>query len=138
VTQDLVARLNAALGYAATQREDKSLNLAISLSGREAVTICIPEHAFVAVLKKRLGPVRKRGNISRPRLNAAGPIRVDVRGILGNAELSLIDLKDLSIGDVLILDRSLAETVELQLGENRRAVGHGKLSKSDGRVSIRF
>jgi flagellar motor switch/type III secretory pathway protein FliN len=61
-----------------------------------------------------------------------------VEGVLGRAEIAMQEFRELAVGDVLVLDRALREPVEVRTTQNRRRIGHGKLSQREGRTAVQF
>lgn len=84
-----------------------------------------------------LRPKRKvnQGPIER-RKNAIGPEQVRVEAILGEVEISLAELASLAHGDVLVMEKALAERVQL-VTELGARVTHVALGTSDGRRAVR-
>ena len=137
ILEDLIGRFDPAFGKL-VNGERARLGFTLSLSGEDILSATIPHHALVKVIKTGFGGSRRARIAPRPRQKALGPTQVEVRGLLGHAELAVDDLKGLAHGDVLILDRALHEIIELRLSGNDRAIGRGRLGRKDGRVSIQF
>jgi flagellar motor switch/type III secretory pathway protein FliN len=116
----------------------KQINIILSVAGNAMMTLMLPEHSLVSALKARLGPPAASATALVSRVAALSTTRVVAEGLLGRAEIEVSDLKGLSAGDVLLLDRSLSEPVELRLVSGVTQVGAGKLGRQDSRVSIEF
>ena len=138
IAEDLVAVLDETFGGNAGHGDDARIGAMLSLRGGDALAVTLPSQVLVPALKARLGAVRKPTSAPRERVQALGPLRVMACGVLGSADLSVSDVDALGIGDVVILDRTLSEPVELRIAESGNRIGKGKLSRNGGRVAIQF
>ncbi len=133
---DLVAMLDDLLG--AGRDDTVRLRLAIAIGDGDALVVTLPEHGLIPAMKARIGAVRRLDTVPRARAEALRPLPVTAQGVLGAAELSLDDVQELGIGDVVILDRPLSEPVELRVAATGRRIGQGKLGRNGARVAIQF
>lgn len=135
---DLVARLDAAFGTADPGDGGAWVRLSLSLEGNELLGVGFPAHACVALLKARLGGAHPPAHAPRGRGEALARTRLVAQGLIGNAELPVNELRLLSVGDVLVLDRALGEPVELRLPGSPHAFARGRLLRSGGQISIQL
>jgi len=82
-------------------------------SGREVLTVAIPRDLVVQRVKASIPRTPGAGSAVSSRVAALSDIRISVEAEIGKAELSLRELEDLAVGDVLVLDRRLDEPVDL-------------------------
>jgi flagellar motor switch/type III secretory pathway protein FliN len=140
---DLAARIEAAFGARAgaapesVQVQDPWSGgsealcaIVAEASGAEAVRMGIPLERAVAFRRGNMAPRRQRA-APASREQAIGTTRVDVRARLGSASLALAELRGLSPGDVLILDRGLEEPAELLAGRDDQILGRGRLDAAE-------
>ncbi len=137
ILEDLVARLDAALTDGDGTRGD-SIDVTLTIGDRELVTVLLPSNALVPALKARYGAPRRAQVKPANRFAALGPTEIVVEGVLGQAEIGMHDFRELAVGDVLVLDRSLREPVELRVAQHRGTLGFGKLTRREGRVAVQF
>ena len=62
---------------------------------------------------------------------------VEVQAVLGQAEVSVRDLAQLSVGDVVVLDESLSDVASFQV-EGGGRVGRISIGRRDGRRAVQF
>jgi hypothetical protein len=135
IMDDLLSLLNQFLAEAGAHAGGGQVNLVLEQNADEVLTIAFPTNAIVALLKARLR--RSHGTSLRltPRLQALAPTRVAAYAVLGTAELGATEVEGLAAGDVIVLDRALAEGIELRLRDSG-TIGCGKLENHGDRVSI--
>lgn len=135
VVSDLIATLDS-VGTGCSA--DPVFSVTLALAGAEMAILDLAGPAFIPVLKKAIGAIRKPAQKPGNRTEALKHTSLRTEGHLGRAELTLSDLKGLGIGDVIILERTLKDPVELRLPGNRQLVGRGKLIRTTESVSIQF
>lgn len=138
IADDLTARLDAELvgGYERGAAAD--LKAVVKIENNVVLDIFLPSAALVPKIKLLLGGTHRRQTRVHSRKTALRETRIIARGCLGLVELALKDIHDLGVGDVLVLDRSLNEPVELSLSENGRPIARGMLRTGDGKLSIQL
>jgi flagellar motor switch/type III secretory pathway protein FliN len=114
------------------------LSVTLSLAGMEMAVLSVCSQALIAAIKKALGPAGKPVRAPKSRFEALKLVPVRPAGFLGHTELTLGDLKGLGIGDVVVLENSLKDPVELRMPGSRLCLGRGKLVRTSERVSIQF
>ena len=62
-------------------------------------------------------------------------VEVDVEVVLGEARLTVADLNRLAAGDVLPVDRTLAEAADIRV--NGRVIARGEIVTVDDRFAVR-
>jgi len=133
--KDLLAALDS-LGEGGAN--GPSLCVTLSLEGKEMVCITLPGGVLIPTMKAAIGAVRRRGAAPRSRVDALKPVKLMAEGLLGRAEVTLDDLRDLAVGDVVVLDSSLKSMVELRLPGNSQRIGRGRLVRTNEQISIQF
>lgn len=137
IVEDLVSTLDETFGGQTTQGGEQ-ISIALSIAGNDMLAIAFPRHVLVPMLKARLGKTQQARSAPRSRMEALKPTRLVAKAMLGRVELAATDLKGLSVGDVLILDRALHEPVELRVAGSDRHIGRGRLVRNGDQVSIQF
>lgn len=135
--KDLVDRIDAALNAGDACDGGTYAALDISFGLNEALKVYIPDHLLVAVLKVGYGKPRT-GSAPTSRLDGLRRTRLSAFGFVGRAELPISEARDIGVGDVLVLDRSLDEPVELRLPGVDQPLARGKLCCDDGQFSIQL
>jgi flagellar motor switch/type III secretory pathway protein FliN len=134
-----------------TPADATSIRLQLSLAGKAIGEVRMARTAVIPLLKNRL-PVRssEAKPLSR-RMEGIARLKVRVEGVLGSIALTVEDARDLAIGDVLIVDSKLAETVGLRIADsklaetvglriadNAAAFARGRLEPEDGHNRLRM
>jgi flagellar motor switch/type III secretory pathway protein FliN len=138
VVEDLTARLDALFEGEAPPTDAPRIGLTVSIAGSEMLSLALPDFVLVPLLKSKIRAARTLDDAPRGRMEALKSQRLGTEGILGNAELNLNDLGMLDVGDVLILDRRLNDSVELRISGGGQLIGRGKLGRNGNRVSIQL
>jgi flagellar motor switch/type III secretory pathway protein FliN len=140
VAEDLVERIDSALSNSRSDKEPRetSVELGISLNGREICSIHCVEEALLPLIRLQLGEPAGQALPLQQRMAALGPVRFEVESVLGRVELAADDLEGLAIGDVLILDRSVHAPVELCISGVGHILGRGRLGRDGDRCTITF
>lgn len=104
--------------------------------GGALLTLAIPGEAVLPLCRASLPPARPaRTPLTRPR-EAIGSTRVRLQATLGHASIGLADLRRLSEGDVLVLDRALDQGASLLAAGLPEPVASAELGAADGRVTL--
>ena len=82
-------------------------------SGRNILTLAIPNDVILARVKAHLGLPSPSSETLQPLAAALGGVTVAIEAVVGTVELSLTELNDLAIGDVLVLDRAVDQPVDI-------------------------
>jgi flagellar motor switch/type III secretory pathway protein FliN len=133
-----VKDLLAALDAMAESGDSPALCVTLGLEGRELVNITLPANALIPAMKAAMDGVRARGAAPKSRIEGLKSVKLVAQGLLGTANVSLDELRDLAVGDVVVLDNSLKSLVELKLPSNGQRIGRGRLVRTNDQISIQF
>jgi flagellar motor switch/type III secretory pathway protein FliN len=120
-------------GRLAVARAERALPVTVTFgSGKSAWTIILHPRVVEFLLPRRKSSTER---VERRR-SAIGAERLRVEALLGEVEVSLAELASLTHGDVLVLDKALAEPAQLitELGINVTSV---VLGAAEGRRAVR-
>jgi len=136
IAEDLIAALGA--GDPARDADDTRLGLGLKLNGREFLTVEVPRAWFAARARALVPAVRTRlPRLARRRVAIGdSPVAIDAK--LGRGSLSLAELRSLAPGDVVVLDRTVAEGVELVIAASSRGLAQGALGRDGAKPTIRL
>lgn len=115
-----------------------SLCVALCLDESELADVTLPASALIPAMKASMDSVRESGAAPKSRIEGLKPVKLVAQGLLGTAEVRLDDLRDLAVGDVVVLDNSLQSLVELKLSDIGQCIGRGRLVRTNDRISIQF
>ncbi len=82
-------------------------------SGREVMTLAVPGEAIFRHLKASLERPAEKAARLRPLAEALAEVRISLEARIGKVELTLAELDELAVGDVLVLDTRLDEAVDI-------------------------
>jgi flagellar motor switch/type III secretory pathway protein FliN len=133
-----VKDLLTALDALAQGGDGPSLCVTLGFDGREMVSVVLPANALIPAMKVAMNGVRGCDAPLKSRIEGLKPSKLIVQGLLGTAEVGLNDLRDLAIGDVVVLDNSLKSLIELKLSDNGQCIGRGRLVRTKDQISIQF
>lgn len=143
---DLAARFEAVLAapgavgaYAEQAPAGRSPAMVIAaIEGTEGVLVraALPAGPLEALYRRGL-PRRPATAALVDRADALCASAVRLEATLGEASLSLQELRAMAPGDVLQLDRKLTDPVRLSLADGG-FVAHAALTQSDGRLAVRL
>jgi flagellar motor switch/type III secretory pathway protein FliN len=87
-----------------------------------------------------LAPARMAtaGGTLEPRRQAIGDNPVAVRGVIGDTSMSVTELAELAVDDVLVLDQALGEPVALVAPDSGRTIAAGSLGRAGPRRAIKL
>jgi len=71
-----------------------------------------------------------------PAINAFGNSKITVKAIIGTSEIDINELTNLSVGDVISVDKKLSDKIGLFI--DGKKVCQGFLGKQDGKISIKI
>ncbi len=134
IVDDLLATLDDALG----EGDDAPLVIALRAGGEAMLTLTLPRAALAAAIRRAVAPVLPRPALAVSRSAALREQIVDAEGVLGSAEFTLNEVRTLSVGDVLILERDLKAPVDFRLAGETRPLRRGQLGRDGDRVTIRI
>lgn len=134
ILEDLQARLSRLLGNPAVTEapEAAPYMLGIGTPQRTMLALACPEARLAALVRSEI-----------PRLHVGGPLspigpaiadkKVEVCAMLGRASLRIADIRQLEVGDVIMLDRHGNEALPLSVAGQETGL-HGVLAEMNGRV----
>lgn len=103
---------------------------------RTLLTIALPRSAVIALCKEATdAPLRSPKKLTS-RLNALSVVSVPIEVSLGTTTMSINDLRGVAIGDVVILDRSLKEGVDLIAAGSNRPFAKADLKPDNGHIVL--
>jgi flagellar motor switch/type III secretory pathway protein FliN len=139
--QDLIEVLKAMVAGSAPTGELPALGLGavrVSLEFDQATSAAVWVPLTVSMGWHPTTPVRPApGTATAERRELAlATTSVRVEAVLGCARLAAASLLDLAVGDVLVLDQTLAEPCQLREAASRRALASARLHRSAGRYAV--
>lgn len=148
--QDLAEEIEQALGLAgdmlAEPRRiadplgggDGLLVTLVETSGREIAVLAVPIAVVWRRLKTHLGPPRTRRDALTPLVEPLTSVAVAIEARVGGVELTLAELSDLAVGDVLILDQPLNAPVDVAGAGSGQAFAKARLTPMDKDMALVF
>lgn len=121
-------------------RDLSDKRIMVAICGRDRADIwqmSLPRVLLVGAIKRRSFATGFKPSIGQRR-DALAAKRVVLDAVLGGVAVTVRDVEELAIGDVLVLDRELNAGVELRLRPAQRLVATGALEKRDGHVAVRL
>ncbi|MEQ1809128.1 MAG: FliM/FliN family flagellar motor C-terminal domain-containing protein [Terricaulis sp.] len=92
----------------------------------------------LAAARKALAQPSKHLSPPAARADAVARQTLDLSVLIGGASLGLQEMKGLSIGDVIVLDRSTGDDLELTLNGRRASNMSCQLDRDDARIALRI
>jgi len=139
IVNDLAAALESdVLRDAATATPGALIVATVGVGERDVLTFEAPECAFVPLIKERRGGLHSASRAIARRSEALKRTEIRAHGYLGRAEIGIGELEALSPGDVLILDRALAEPVELRVSSSAATLARGRLCRGTDGISLQL
>ena len=102
----------------------------------ETLRIAVGLGELVAFRKSRVASAPSARRKLESRAVALSPVRVDVEARLGRAEIAVSDLRELAPGDVLILDRTVTEPVDLGVAGSNRNFARARLAENGDSMAL--
>jgi flagellar motor switch/type III secretory pathway protein FliN len=133
---DLASRIDARLDVATATVGSEQIHFTIALSLTEIFDITVPSIPLMASVKAQLGRSSSAAKRILPRQAALRKTPLVTQAVLGSAELTLREVRELSAGDVLVLDRALNEAIELHI--NGSSIARGRLLRDGDQLSIQL
>lgn len=107
-------------------------------SGREVLTLAVPAETLFRHVKAALGrPAAGNGRL-QPLAEALGEVRIPLEAQIGKVELTLSELNELGVGDVLVLDRRLDEAVDIAGLLSHDVFAKAVLTQADDGLALMF
>lgn len=150
ILDDLAETLEAALGVPGPSRSAPHRpadpfagdgGLLVSLAdpqGREVLTLAVPRSAAIGYVKASMPRISSKNAPLPPLAGALAAVAIPVEAEIGRAELSLAELNELAVGDVLVLDRRLEQAVDLVGVRSGRIFAQAALTKVEDGLALVF
>lgn len=110
----------------------------VETSGREILSFAVPAHVVVPCIKAHLGPIAQKPEDLQPLVKALGNVPVSIEALIGSAGLSLTEFNDLAVGDILVLDRTLDEPVDITGAGSPHVFAKARLTHVDDGMVLVF
>jgi flagellar motor switch/type III secretory pathway protein FliN len=145
---DLVQTVETALGVAGSRRSaPDSVKNPFGPTGGALATLSDDRGSALLQLAIPLGMVMPLCQAALPaRSRSSAPLSsrheamntevVNVEATLGAAEIPLQELRRLTAGDIIVLDRRLGDLIDLSVCESEEVVGRATLDEVDGQISL--
>jgi flagellar motor switch/type III secretory pathway protein FliN len=138
IAQDLVSALDETLSIDDDGATGAPVVSTIAVGGHDVFSLLVSDHVLAPLIKARVVDSCPPARPLIRRIEALKRTKLNAHGFLGRAELGLDELESLNVGDVLVLDRALAEPVELRLAGRETAMARGRLCQDGGLVAIQL
>jgi len=139
ILDDLAARLEEVFETAPAGRDTGERIVAtLTVGASDVLTIDMAAPDLVPLLKKTAPAAQSSFQPTTRRSEALRRTRLEMHGFLGRADIAMHELKELGVGDVLVLDRKLGEPVELRLADSGAALARGRLCQDANQFSIQL
>lgn len=132
----LAEALGRCLGAAPGDGDDAAMTLAlVDVEGTPALAIGVSHDQLVAVAKRLMpAPARPPAPFAATLAAACAAQTATLTAHLGTARLTLADLAGLAIGDVVVLDRTDDQPLDLHVGD--RPALRGRFAESTAAIAI--
>lgn len=107
-------------------------------SGRDILTAAVPVDLVLPKIKAYLGPAARRPEPLRPLGAALGSANITIEALVGKATLTLTELSDLVVGDVLVLDRTMDQPVDIAAAGSHQIFAKAMLTNVDDGIALVF
>ena len=135
VCEDFVRTLEACV---AGDAEGNRLRATVVIGRNDVFEASMPASSLVPLLKQHLGTSVAKGQPLSPLSVALKDVPVRARAVLGHVVLSLTEMGELGVGDIVVVDRAVGDPVELRLPASSKPFACGKLGRDENRLSIQL
>lgn len=118
------------------ERTDHIWSLSLGSASNVAHLIMSPALATQARLKM-LPPPRTRRRLS-PRAHAIARQRIEVGAMIGTAKIAIAEMRALSAGDIVLLDRGPGDVCQLTINRMRSPLDACELREDAGHLALRL
>jgi flagellar motor switch/type III secretory pathway protein FliN len=136
--EDFVRTLDGLFAGSPDDDEERELRGSVAIGRNEVFEISLAAPLLAPLIKQKLGRAASPGRPLSRLSVALRDARVRAHAVLGNVDLSLNEVRELNIGDVLVIDRALGDPVELRLPQSNRPLARGKLARNGDQLSIQL
>ena len=145
---DLSARLEGLLGLPERDPADaapvgrqfsnaQSVEIAITDdTGALVLSLTMPFEKMLPLCRASLPPRSRAQPPLGDLLAAIAPTQVEIEATFGEAEVGMVELRKLTVGDVLVLDRPLDAGVRFDIPGSDAPFATAHLGETDGRMSL--
>jgi flagellar motor switch/type III secretory pathway protein FliN len=139
LAETMLADLAARLGAGETDREESALSVTIASEAGDLARLRIGAQHLIEKVRSALPRPhpRKRAPLQRRGI-AIAHSTVTVAAVLGRASLTVGDIDGLSEGDVIVLDRTIGTSAELQIAASCQPIARGALRAEGGRPALQL
>lgn len=137
IAEDIVAQFDRDLDTSAPL-SGTTITFALLLAGTETCKLICDRQAVVERVRSSISATAANSSALIDRRTALGPMPLEIEGILGSVDLTLDDLENLGVGDVLILDRGLENPIPIRLCSSHMQLGRGALGNRNGHPTLSF
>lgn len=116
--------------------DERRITASIADGSDVLISVSVSTALLLGLTRRTLPALPAPARIAGDRLSALGRSAVRLEVTLGTAMLSLAEAKGLACGDVLVLDRRLADPAELSLASSADVIARGVLTEDDGRMAL--
>ncbi len=138
MVRDLAVSLDTILPQDGSPATASTVVSTLTVAGHDALSLRIRDCMLAPLIKAAMTPVATFRPALARRADAVKRTALNIHGHVGRAELTIDELEGLGIGDVLVLDRPLAEPVELRLRGNESPLARGRLNQDTGSISLQL
>jgi len=107
-------------------------------SGRDLLTLAIPGEAVFRHIKASFGRATGKTPVLRPLAEALAGVSIPLEAQVGRVELTLAELNELAVGDVLVLDRRLEQAVDIAGARSHDVFGKAVLTHVEDGFALVF
>ena len=107
-------------------------------SGREVLVVAIPAGVVFGYAKAALGRPAGPKCPLQPMATALADVRIPFEARIGKVELTLSELNELAVGDVLVLDRPLDQAVDIAGLLSDDVFAKAVLTTAEARLALMF
>lgn len=138
IVDDLAHRVRQRLGAErdVVSPADRRITAVVSEGVDAILQLSIPVPLLTGLCRRTLPTPRAPTTPLASRLAAAAPTTLRLEATLGAVTLSLAEVRDLAVGDILVLDRTVSEPADLSLSRSEAPVARGTLTETEGHVAL--
>jgi len=107
-------------------------------TGREVLTLAIPAELVFRHVKASQGKPAPRPAALRPLPEALAGVSIAFEARIGTVELTLSELGELAVGDVLVLDRRLDQPVDIAGLASNDVFAKAALTQAEDSLALKF
>jgi hypothetical protein len=137
IVDDLAQRVDGLLGReGAAPPGDRRLVATVAESADVLFSLSIPVTRLLGLSRRVLPRAGSATPLADGRRAALAATTVRLEATLGAATLTLAEARELSVGDILLLDRTLRDAADLTLPRSADVVARGVLTETEGCLAL--